>query len=483
MAGAPIADNEAERLAALIATGLLDSEHEAVFDAIVALAATICCVPMAAISLIDRDRQWFKASVGLNVGETPREDAFCAYTILSPQPLEVDDACADIRFRDNRLVLGEPHIRFYAGVPLTTVDGLALGALCVIDREPRQLDAQQWQSMQHLARVAERLVAARSRSLQQEQFIARITDAMPALILYLDSEECVRFANAELARRFGTNAAALLGRSFRDICGNDLYAEVEPQLREAQRGKDVAFEGSRRVRGVDTYYRTHYLPDPASADAIHGVFALTFDITAQRTAEVTARIAENRLRLIADNIPAAVSIIDCAHVYRYNNAAYEQVTGRPLAEITDHPVSAVHGEGVYAQIRPSLDRALAGNSCEFELLMPEADGAHFLRGSFIPKRDEGGHVVGVFGLILDQTELKLAEDRLRRMAEFDSLTGLPNRSRLYHEIAASSARARRHAGTTPAAPCFISTSTSSRRSMIATATQRVTPCWSSSRSG
>ncbi|MBK6726741.1 MAG: diguanylate cyclase [Xanthomonadales bacterium] len=446
MAAAAIAENEAERLAALVATGLLDSEHEAVFDAIVTLAATICGVPIAAISLIDRDRQWFKASVGLDVSETPREDAFCAHTILRPEAMEIGDACADERFRDNRLVLGEPLIRFYAGVPLRTGEGLALGALCVIDREPRQLDEAQRRSLQQLAQVVERLFAARVQALRQQQFIVRITDAMPALILYLDHEERVRFANAELGRRAGGEAARVLGWTFRKVCGPGLYARIESQLRRAQAGEDVDFEGSERLGGRLVHYHNHYLPDRDDQGRVRGVFALSFDVSEQREAELAARRAERRLQLIADNLPGAISIIDRDHVYRFNSAEYERALGKPLAMITDHSVREVHGDAVYAQVRPHLERALAGERSNFELVLPSAGGARFLRGTYVPKRDDDGSVVGVFGLILDQTELKQAEDRLRQMAEHDALTGLINRYRLYEEIAASAARARRHGG-------------------------------------
>ncbi len=444
MAGAAIADNETERLAALVATGLLDSEHEAVFDAIVTLAATICGVPMAAISLIDRDRQWFKASVGLGVSETPREDAFCAHTILRPEAMEIGDACTDARFRDNRLVLGEPHIRFYAGVPLHTGAGLALGALCVIDREPRQLDEAQRRSLKQLALVIERLFTARVQAFRQQQFIIRITDAIPALILYLDHEERVRFANAELGRRVGGAAAGILGWSFRELCGPGLYGRVEAKLRRAQAGEDVDFEGSERLGGRLVHYHNYYLPDRDEKGCVRGVFALSFDVSEQREAEQAARRAELRLQLIADNLPGAISIIDRDHIYRFNNAEYERLFGRPLSLITNHAVRDVHGEAVYAQVQPHLERALAGERSSFELALPTAHGERFLRGTYVPKRDEDGSVVGVFGLVLDQTELKQAEDRLRQMAEVDALTGIANRYRLYDLIEASAARARRH---------------------------------------
>ena len=458
MVAFPLPADEAERLVALAETQLLDSEHEAVFDAVVALAASICGVPMAAISLIDQDRQWFKASVGLDDPETPRGDAFCTYTILDTQPLLVSDAHADARFRDNRLVNGAPHIRFYAGMPLVTAAGHALGALCVIDRKPRELDGGQRDSLRHLATVVERLIDARVESLRQQRalsesevrvarsrdFIRKITDAMPALVLYLDSDENVRFANADVGRRFGVDAELLVGRGFAEICGSALYAEIQAPLARALAGEIVSFEGSRRVRDGFYHFRTHYVPDRNGDDRVQGVFALTFDITAQKQAEINARTAERRLQLIADNIPAAVSIIDRDHVYRFNNAAYERATGRPLSEITGQHVAEVLGAAMYAQIEPHLARALDGHRTQFELRQERPEGPRFLRGSYQPKRDDGGAVVGVFGMILDQTELKQAEDQLRVMAEFDALTKLANRYRLYDVIAMSSARAQRH---------------------------------------
>ena len=154
--------DEDQRLAALRRYAILDTPPEASFDQLTRFASQLCATPIALVSLIDRDRQWFKASVGIDDPETPREDAFCAHTILEPTPLEVDDATADERFRNNPFVLGDAHVRFYAGMPLVTGSGHALGALCVIDRAPRQLDATQRESLRHLTTVVERLIDARA---------------------------------------------------------------------------------------------------------------------------------------------------------------------------------------------------------------------------------------------------------------------------------------------------------------------------------
>ncbi len=144
--------NEEARLASLKKYNILDTAAEAAFDDFTWLASQICGTPIALISLLDSGRQWFKSKVGLEVSETPRELAFCAHTILGTEIMEVPNAELDPRFRNNPLVTGAPDIRFYAGVPLATPDGLNLGTLCVIDRRPRSLSPEQRGALERLGR-------------------------------------------------------------------------------------------------------------------------------------------------------------------------------------------------------------------------------------------------------------------------------------------------------------------------------------------
>ncbi|MGW8393056.1 GAF domain-containing protein [Pseudoduganella sp. HUAS MS19] len=141
MIPAPTPSNEAERLAALYALLLLDTPPEERFDKIVAFAAEEFDVPIALISLLDTNRQWFKAAIGLGgTCETGRDISFCGHAIMRSEIMVVEDALLDQRFADNPLVTGPPHIRFYAGAPLILANGYALGTLCIIDTRPRQLD-------------------------------------------------------------------------------------------------------------------------------------------------------------------------------------------------------------------------------------------------------------------------------------------------------------------------------------------------------
>lgn len=145
--------DEGARIAALQKYGILDTEPEQAFDDLVLLASFICKTPIALISLVDENRQWFKSRVGLSVSETPREIAFCSVAIQQPDVFIVPDTLNDERFRNHALVTSEPYIRFYAGAPLINEEGYALGTICVIDRTPREFGPSQQAALKALSRL------------------------------------------------------------------------------------------------------------------------------------------------------------------------------------------------------------------------------------------------------------------------------------------------------------------------------------------
>lgn len=161
MLSAQLPPDERRRLDALRLYDILDSEPEQSYDDLTYIASVICQMPIVLVSLVDEHRQWFKSKRGLDVAETPRETSFCAHAILDSGVMIVPDANQDQRFIDNPLVVGDPSIRFYAGAPLYSSDGLALGTLCVIDRVPRTLTIDQIKALEALARQVSTLIQMR----------------------------------------------------------------------------------------------------------------------------------------------------------------------------------------------------------------------------------------------------------------------------------------------------------------------------------
>lgn len=215
---APLPDDEKARINALKNYDILDTEPDEALDAMVELAAYICDVPISAISLVDENRQWFKAITGLDAKETPRDVAFCAHAILQTTPLVVPDATKDERFYDNPLVTSQPDIRFYAGVPLATPEGNHIGTLCVIDREPRQLSQKQLDAIAILsknimAHLNLRFSHKRTRQYVADlQLAASIFDAASDAMLVTDADNRIITVNPAFTSTTGYTLAEVVGK-------------------------------------------------------------------------------------------------------------------------------------------------------------------------------------------------------------------------------------------------------------------------------
>lgn len=241
----PLPPNETERLTLLRAYDLLDTPPETALDDLVELAACICEAPIALITLIDESRQWFKSRVRFDVAESERDISFCGHAILEPEFFIVPDAQQDPRFRDNPWVIGEPGIRFYAAAPLRTPDGHALGTLCVIDREPREMHPDHQQALRILSRqvMAQFELRRRTReseALQQahEQIVAaRRQEISDAERIQLDR---TRLADAELTGRHLLETAEQSRRALLSILEDQ--KQIEETLRESEKRFRLLFE-------------------------------------------------------------------------------------------------------------------------------------------------------------------------------------------------------------------------------------------------
>lgn len=206
---------ELSRLAALLRYEILDTPDETAFDDFTELAAYICETPIALISLVDDHRQWFKSRLGLDVNQTARELSFCTHTIEGQGIFEVNDARRDQRFHDNPLVTGDPHIRFYAGAPLTTPDGFNLGTLCVIDRQPRQLSEAQRGALVRLSRQIMRLFEERlqaHRYAEQAALQQALLNSAASAMLFITVDGKISGVNPTAERLFGYTEAMLIGQ-------------------------------------------------------------------------------------------------------------------------------------------------------------------------------------------------------------------------------------------------------------------------------
>lgn len=237
-----IPENEEARLKALRSLGILDTPSELRFDRLTRLAKRLFDVPIALVSLVDEDRQWFKSCIGLDVRETSRELSFCGHAILGEEILVVEDATKDARFVDNNLVTNAPGIRFYAGCPLRFLDGSKLGTLCIIDIKPRTLVNEDFEAFKDLAEMVEReLVAVQLASLDEltgisnrRGFLSLAHNALgicsrleiPAVLVYFDLND-FKSVNDNFGHIEGDRALATFASHMKDTFRNsDVYARL-----------------------------------------------------------------------------------------------------------------------------------------------------------------------------------------------------------------------------------------------------------------
>ena len=278
---------------------------------------------------------------------------------------------------------------------------------------------------------------------ESERRIRTIADNVPAAMAYLNRHERYLFANAAFLTAFGTTLEDLVGQRVADILQPDVYATTRPHIEAVLRGERQRFQRVVTRLGTEHHELVDYLPERDPSGDVTGFFAVIHNITDLHAAQVRVEQSEQRLRRITENVPSLICYVDLEWRYRFNSRFYEEWLGRPLSEITGRTVLEVLGPKTYAVDAPYLQRAFAGEHVDFELEHTDSHGTRCVRGSYVPDVDADGRVIGIYGATTDITPLKEVERELARLAQFDSLTGLANRSRFDVVMGEALARARR----------------------------------------
>src|SRR5260370_3581653 len=401
---APPPPAEERRLSALYEYELLDTPPEDLFDAFTDLAAKLCDVPIALIALIDRDRQWFKSAHGIELRETPRESAFCAHAILDEGIMEVDDAAADPRFAEDPLVAGEPGIGFYAGVPLRTPEGFALGTLCIMDTGPRVLTGAQRSGLSAIAvAVAEQFEARRA--------LLRLFEGSQTELYHVDlAHERILFASDAARRNLGYSIEELRRLQLRD-----LLPGLAREGRLTERLAELRADPARRLN-----LRTQAQRKDGTAYPIE----LRIELLAGRRNDVAVVVAtdltereqaQQRISLLSAAIEAAHDPIiiakpgaearDAATIV-YANEAFIRQKGVKAEAVMGHQTDEFFG--------PKTDRTrlafmrheiMAGRSARIDYVSYRADGSYYhTQATARPLVDDSGHTTHYVVVQHDVTE-------------------------------------------------------------------------------
>ncbi|HEV7906263.1 MAG TPA: ATP-binding protein [Pyrinomonadaceae bacterium] len=291
----PVPCDEAARLAALRECAILDTGAEESFDDIVRLAAYICQTPIALVSLVDATRLFFKAKIGFDASELPRESTFCTKAILKPESFIIEDALADRRFARNPYVISEPHVRFYAAVPLITTDGHALGVLCVIDHQPRTLNDEQHEALRVLARQTmtqlelrrnsnslaelnrklDREIEERKRAeREREELLAReqevrgaaeaneqryrfLAESIPQQVWTAHPEGALDYVNQQTVEYFSRPESDIVGDNWQEVIHPDDLPGCIARWEQSLKSGEIYEVEFRLRRGADGDYRWH----------------------------------------------------------------------------------------------------------------------------------------------------------------------------------------------------------------------------------
>lgn len=436
MIGAPKTPSEDRRLETLRAYNILDTLPEEEFDDLTALAAAICQTPIALVSLVDANRQWFKSRVGLEATETSREAAFCAHTILGSETMIVRDAHLDDRFHDNPLVLGDPLIRFYAGAPLVVPNGECLGTLCVVDRIPRDLTPMQVQALATLARhVASRLESRRriaelergNRPATAQQFadderFRILSDAAPVGIFETDAHGACLYTNASWQRITGMTFGESLGDGWsRAVHPDDVEAVGTEWQRAVEEKREFAMEFRfRTAAGMVSHVESRARSIVTPAGDICGYVGTVKDVTQRREAQDALRASREQLQRVIEGSSDGFWDWNVATGHVEFSARLAEMLGYALDEFPPHVETwerLIHPDDV-AEVRSVLADHLQGRTPYYEnehrLLTRSGEWRWILDRGRVYERAADGSPLRMAGTHADIHSRKMAEENLAR---------------------------------------------------------------------
>ena len=456
---APVPARESERLHALAELGVLDTPPEPVFDQLAACAARVLDVPVAAVSLIDARRQWFKALVGLDAAEapreTPREEALCAHTIAGEGWLEVADASADPRFADNPLVLRSPGIRFYAGAALRSTEGLNVGTLCVLDFRPRRLTPAQRQTLQALADQASHALQARQTAWRLELTRRQLQRAVDFNAMLAQASEAIAMAQepggllqevCNIAVRRGGLALAYVARPDAGA-SQDLLACAGNEAPRRPQDASATVPIQRAGRTWAVLGALHADADPRSPE-MRGLMGELAANIARGLDRLEAQQRERELagiqRTLLDNTLAGIVMVRDRRVLKANQRFAQLLGYDSPASVEGQPGRRFFADDAeYERVgRLYAQAGTQGPVSIMDMRLLRSDGQELLCDGSLGLPADGDGTMFVWTL-QDVTERARLQRRLRYEALHDPLSALPNRRALEQHLPGALERARR----------------------------------------
>jgi PAS domain S-box-containing protein len=410
----PVPKNEQSRLKALHDHHILDSLNEYEFDRITELASIICDVPISLVSFVDENRQWFKSSVGLDAKQTDRELAFCNYTIMDTVIFEVQDAAKDERFKDNALVKGDPHIRFYAGYPVIDEQGYALGSLCVIDREPRKLSAKQKRALEVLSQEISSLITER-RIKEELKNLEKLFDQSNDLVFIGGIDGYFKKVNPAFERVLGWSEEHLLNTSSFEFYHPD---DVESTIKELQKlsvgGNTVNF--LQRFKTARGDYKTIQWTSTPEVET-GNIFGIGRDVSELKLKDQRLAASEGKLRAFFNNSQGLMCTHDLKGNFISLNTAGAATIGYTVDEIIKLSLFDVIPKERHPLVHKYLDEIKQTGKAKGQMVTSHKDGSLRIWMYNNTLQNDPGSPPYIIGNATDITERHYLEEKLKRTSQ------------------------------------------------------------------